>query len=203
MVLLKWSIPMDQLEEIYQLIKQGNSYLESPHTDLVESYFSDAWIGIKQYLKEQKLQDYHEIDEDGTLSNFINNQCSILFSLGYYEQAIDFANDALATLQLNQDERLDFKKHIADAHYFLDDHKQAIHLYQEYLRQYPNHPSLLYGLALLYFRLKEYPLAIQHFKQVASLEDTFFKDAAIEMLIECYQEVNDYEKQQELISMKH
>lgn len=194
---------MTAIEDIYTLIEQGNTYINTEHLDLIESYYTDAWITLKQYLKENNIQSLEEIEEDDDtlINDWFNNINATLTNAMQYEALLDILTDSLLVLTLNTHQVTTIKRSIAECYFNLKDQDLAITKYEEYLKDYPTSDTILYGYGLMMMQMNNDQKAIDLFTSLLSKVDNpdpLLKEATIELLIELYQKIGEEEKANKL-----
>lgn len=187
------------MNTIIYLIVNGNKNYNEKNYDDAYDYYLDAWITLKEYLLDQKIDVIDDIkfdDEEDTkfVKDWLRSFFYDRFSENNKKVALDILNSIYSYFKLNKKDLIMFNREISDLYFELKDYETSDRLYESYIEKYPSVMEYYYGYGLNLFLRKEYVKSLNILEDGISMskQDTYH-DAALEILIEIYEALDEKE----------
>lgn len=188
------------MNEITYLIIQAEKFLEEKEYELCASYNLDTWISLKEYMMQNDMKSLNDIyfktkEDTKIVKDWFKNFIVDAVNEAQFKTNIEIISGIISYMELSDKELIEKNRELADSYFNIGEYETCENLYKIYIEKNPKVLEYYYGYALTLINRQEFIKAINILEEGIdnSFKDDYFLNPAFEVLIDTYENINEFE----------
>lgn len=188
------------MNEITYLIIQAEKFLEEKEYELCASYNLDTWISLKEYMMQNDMKSLNDIyfktkEDTKIVKDWFKNFIVDAVNEAQFKTNIEIISGIISYMELSDKELIEKNRELANSYFNIGEYKTCEKLYKIYTEKNPKVLEYYYGYALTLINRQEFIKAINILEEGIdnSFKDDYFLNPAFEVLIDTYENINEFE----------